>query len=125
MHGWGLCPFKPLKKERNRVLIPHSYEERKRFNFYNEVRQYNASLVPWLRAEYKQLHDAEEAFYQYRQATQPKYSLLSRIKDWFKIFNFDMNFTQKSIEDYLSKSRDHYDLEEREKRIMRGYFALP
>ena len=106
------------------MLIPHSYSERKKYNFYNEVRNYNASLEPWLRAEYKQLHDAEEAFYNYRQATQPKYSLLSRIKDWFKIFNFDMNFTQKSIEEYLSKSRDHYDLEEREKKIMRGHFRL-
>ena len=100
---------------------PLSYERR---TFYNEVRDYDASLEPWLRAEYKQLHDAEEAFYNYRQATQPKYSLLSRLKSIFTIFKFDMNFTQKSIEEYLSKSRDHYDLEEREKKIMRGNFRL-
>ena len=102
------------------MLIPHSFSERRKYNFYNEVRQHNASLEPWLRAEYKQIHDAEEAFYKYQQATKPKYSLLSRIKDWFKIFKFDMNFTQKQIEEYLSHSRDHYDLEQRERKVMNG-----
>ena len=101
MHEWGLYPFKPLKKERNRVLIPHSYVDRVRYQFYNEVREYNASLVPWLRAEYKQLNDAQEAFHNYQQAQQPKYSLLSRIKDSFKIFKFDMNFTKKQLDDEM------------------------
>jgi len=31
-----------------------------------------------------------------------------------------MNFTQKQIEDYLSRSRDHYDLEQRERNVMNG-----
>ena len=83
------------------MLIPHSFSERRKYNFYNEVRQHNASLEPWLRAEYKQIHDAEEAFYKYQQATKPKYSLLSRIKDWFKIFRFDMNFTKKQLDEEL------------------------
>ena len=73
MHEWGLYPFKPLKKERNRVLIPHSYVDRVRYQFYNEVREFNASLVPWLRAEYKHLSDAEEAFHNYQKSKQPKY----------------------------------------------------
>ena len=38
----------------------------------------------------------------------------------FTIFKFDMNFTQKSIEDYLSHSRDPYDLEQRERNVMNG-----
>ena len=101
MHAWGLYPFKPLKKERNRVLIPHSYVDRVKLQFYNDVRQYDASLVPWLRAEYKHLSDAEEAFHNYQKSKQPKYSLLSRIKDWFKIFRFDMNFTKKQLDDEL------------------------
>ena len=102
------------------MLIPHSYSERRKYNFYNEVRNYNASLEPWLRAEYKQISDAETAFYRYQQSHKPKYSLLSRIKGWFKIFKFDMNFTQKQIEEYLSHSRDHYDLEQRERKVMNG-----
>ena len=83
------------------MLIPHSYVDRVRYQFYNEVREYNASLVPWLRAEYKQLNDAQEAFHNYQQAQQPKYGLISRIKDWFKIFKFDMNFTKKQLDDEL------------------------
>ena len=83
------------------MLIPHSYVDRVRYQFYNEVREYNASLVPWLRAEYKQLQDAQEAFHKYQQAQQPKYGLISRIKDWFKIFRFDMNFTKKQLDEDL------------------------
>ena len=83
------------------MLIPHSYVDRVRYQFYNEVREYNASLVPWLRAEYKQLQDAQEAFHNYQQAQQPKYGLISRIKDWFKIFKFDMNFTKKQLDEDL------------------------
>ena len=83
------------------MLIPHSYVDRVRYQFYNEVREYNASLVPWLRAEYKQLNDAQEAFHNYQQAQQPKYGLISRIKDWFKIFRFDMNFTKKQLDEDL------------------------
>ena len=83
------------------MLIPHSYVDRVRYQFYNEVREYNASLVPWLRAEYKQLNDAQEAFHNYQQAQQPKYGLISRIKDWFKIFKFDMNFTKKQLDEDL------------------------
>ena len=83
------------------MLIPHSYVDRVRYQFYNEVREYNASLVPWLRAEYKQLNDAQEAFHNYQQAQQHKYGLISRIKDWFKIFKFDMNFTKKQLDEDL------------------------
>ena len=83
------------------MLIPHSYVDRVRYQFYNEVREYNASLVPWLRAEYKQLQDAQEAFHNYQQAQQPKYGLISRIKDWCKIFKFDMNFTKKQLDEDL------------------------
>ena len=83
------------------MLIPHSYVDRVRYQFYNEVREYNASLVPWLRAEYKQLNDAQEAFHNYQQAQQPKYGLISRIKDWFKIFKFDINFTKKQLDEDL------------------------
>ena len=101
--------------------FPHSYSKQ---TFYHEVRQYDASLEPWLRAEYRNLADAEQAFELYKQNRQPKYSLLKRLLSIFSYLKFDMNFTQKSIEDYLSKSRDHYDLEEREKKIMRGNFRL-
>ena len=105
--------------------FPHSFiEQQYRQRLMKEVRQYDASLEPWLRAEYRNSADAEQAFTLYKQARQPKYSLWSRLKSIFMIFKFDMNFTQKSIEEYLSKSRDHYDLEEREKQIMRGNLRL-
>ena len=42
---------------------PLSYERRK---FYNEVRDYDASLEPWLKAEYRNLSDAEQAFSEYK-----------------------------------------------------------
>ena len=42
---------------------PLSYERR---TFYNEVRDYDASLEPWLKAEYKNLSDAEQAFTEYK-----------------------------------------------------------
>ena len=86
----------------------------------NEVRQYDASLEPWLRAEYRNTADAEQAFTLYKQARKPKYSLLSKLKSIFTIFKFDMNFTQKQIDEYLSHSRDHYDLEQRERKVMNG-----
>ena len=100
------------------MTIPHSYAKQK---FYNEVREYDASLEPWLRAEYRNLSDAEQAFYQYKsEKEKSKLTLIEKIRNWFKIFKFDMNFTQKQIEDYLSRSRDHYDLEQREKNVMNG-----
>ena len=43
--------------------------------------------------------------------------LQHRVKNMFTIFRFDMNFTQKQIDEYLSRSRDHYDLEQRERNV--------
>ena len=97
------------------MTIPHSYERRK---FYNEVRDYDASLEPWLKAEYKNLSDAEQAFSEYKSKRQ-KPSLWARLKTSLTFPSFSMGgITNKSIEDYLSQSRDHYDLEQRERRIM-------
>ena len=55
---------------------PLSYERRK---FYNEVRDYDASLEPWLKAEYRNLSDAEQAFSEYKSKRQ-KPSLWARLK---------------------------------------------
>ena len=94
---------------------PLSYERRK---FYNEVRDYDASLEPWLKAEYRNLSDAEQAFSEYKSKRQ-KPSLWARLKTSLTFPSFTMGgITNKSIEDYLSQSRDHYDLEQRERRIM-------
>ena len=94
---------------------PLSYERRK---FYNEVRDYDASLEPWLKAEYRNLSDAEQAFSEYKSKRQ-KPSLWARLKTSLTFPSFSMGgITNKSIEDYLSQSRDHYDLEQRERRIM-------
>ena len=94
---------------------PLSYERR---TFYNEVRDYDASLEPWLRAEYKNLSDAEQAFTEYKDERQIP-SLWSRLKTSLTFPSFTMgNVTNKSIEEYLSQSRDHYDLEQRERKIM-------
>ena len=94
---------------------PLSYERR---TFYNEVREYDASLEPWLRAEYKNLSDAEQAFTYYKDERQIP-SLWARIKTSLTFPSFTMgNVTNKSIEEYLSQSRDHYDLEQRERKIM-------
>ena len=94
---------------------PLSYERR---TFYNEVRDYDASHEPWLKAEYKNLSDAEQAFTEYKDERQIP-SLWSRLKTSLTFPSFTMgNVTNKSIEEYLSQARDHYDLEQRERKIM-------
>ena len=85
---------------------------------YQEMR--SSSMYPFFKAEYKEVHDQLYAFHNYKSKQQPEPVLLEIIKNWFKIFKFDMNFTQKQIEDYLSHSRDHYDLEQRERNVMNG-----
>ena len=107
-----MLPLKSLKKERKRVTIPHSYAKQK---FYNEVREYDASLEPWLRAEYRNLSDAEQAFSEYKSKRQ-KPSLWARLKTSLTFPSFTMGgVTNKSIEEYLSQARDHYDLEQKER----------
>ena len=94
---------------------PLSYERRK---FYNEVRDYDASLEPWLKAEYRNLSDAEQAFSEYKSKRQ-KPSLWARLKTSLTFPSFTMGgITNRSIEEYLSQARDHYDLELRERKIM-------
>ena len=83
---------------------PLSYERR---TFYNEVREYDAAIEPWLRAEYKNLSDAEQAFTEYKNERQIP-SLWSRLKTSLTFPSFTMgNVTNKSIEEYLSHGRDH------------------
>ena len=94
---------------------PLSYARKQ---FYNEVRDYDVSLEPWLRAEYRNLSDAEQAFIEYKSKRQ-KPSLWARLKTSLTFPSFTMgNVTNKSIEEYLSQARDHYDLEQRERKIM-------
>ena len=94
---------------------PLSSERR---TFYNEVRDYDVSLEPWLRAEYRNLSDAEQAFSEYKSKRQ-KPSLWARLKTSLTFPSFTMGgVTNKSIEEYLSQARDHYDLEQRERKIM-------
>ena len=85
---------------------------------YQEMR--SSSMYPFFKAEYKEVHDQLYAFHNYKSKQQPEPTLLEIIKNWFKIFKFDMNFTQKQIDEYLSRSRDHYDLEQRERNVMNG-----
>ena len=94
---------------------PLSYARKQ---FYNEVRDYDVSLEPWLRAEYRNLSDAEQAFSEYKSKRQ-KSSLWVRLKTSLTFPSFTMGgVTNKSIEEYLSQARDHYDLEQRERKIM-------
>ena len=94
---------------------PLSYARKQ---FYNEVRDYDVSLEPWLRAEYRNLSDAEQAFSEYKSKRQ-KSSLWARLKTSLTFPSFTMGgVTNKSIEEYLSQARDHYDLEQRERKIM-------
>ena len=94
---------------------PLSYARKQ---FYNEVRDYDVSLEPWLRAEYRNLSDAEQAFSEYKSKRQ-KPSLWARLKTSLTFPSFTMGgVTNKSIEEYLSQARDHYDLEQRETKIM-------
>ena len=99
---------------------PHSYGKR---IFYNEVRDYDASLEPWLRAEYRNLSDAEQAFHQYK--NEKEKSNTSLLKRFFNALNFSSfsmgGITNKSVEEYLSQARDHYDLEQRERKLMNGH----
>ena len=94
---------------------PLSYARKQ---FYNEVRDYDVSLEPWFRAEYRNLSDAEQAFSEYKSKRQ-KPSLWARLKTSLTFPSFTMGgVTNKSIEEYLSQARDHYDLEQRERKIM-------
>ena len=94
---------------------PLSYARKQ---FYNEVRDYDVSLEPWLRAEYRNLSDAEQAVSDYKSKRQ-KPSLWARRKTSLTFPSFTMGgVTNKSIEEYLSQARDHYDLEQRERKIM-------
>ena len=94
---------------------PLSYARKQ---FYNEVRDYDVSLEPWLRAEYRNLSDAEQAFSEYKSKRQ-KSSLWARLKTSLTFPSFTMGgVTNKSIEEYLSQARDHYDLEQRERKVM-------
>ena len=94
---------------------PLSYARKQ---FYNEVRDYDVSLEPWLKAEYRNLSDAEQAFSEYKSKRQ-KPSLWARLKTSLTFPSFTMGgVTNKSIEEYLSQARDHYDLEQRERKIM-------
>ena len=96
---------------------PLSYERR---TFYNEVRDYDVSLEPWLRAEYRNLSDSEQAFSEYKSKRQ-KSSIWARLKTSLTFPSFTMGgVTNKSIEEYLSQARDHYDLEQRERKVMSG-----
>ena len=96
---------------------PLSYARKQ---FYNEVRDYDVSLEPWLRAEYRNLSDAEQAFSEYKSKRQ-KPSLWARLKTSLTFPSFTMGgVTNKSIEEYLSQSRDLHDLEQRERKIMSG-----
>ena len=49
-------------------------------------------------------------------------SSLNRILDKFE--NFMMDFSMRDVNEYLSQSQNRYDLEQREKRVMRGDFKL-
>ena len=72
---------------------PLSYARKQ---FYNEVREYD---------EYK--------------SKRQKPSLWARLKTSLTFPSFTMGgVTNKSIEEYLSQARDHYDLEQRERKIM-------
>jgi hypothetical protein len=100
------------------VFNPHSHALNKQ-SFYAQVRDYDAELEPWLRAEYRNLSDAEEAFHNY-QSRRKKPSLFSRIKNALTFDSFKMDVTFSSVHEYLSQSKDRFDLEQRERKIMRG-----
>ena len=78
------------------------------------------SMYPIFKSEYRLVHDQMYEYSKYKSTQKPKVTLFDRVKNMFTIFKFDMNFTQKSIEEYLSRSRDHYDLEQRERNVMSG-----
>ena len=100
------------------MFIPHSHALNKQ-SFYAQVRDYDPQIESWLRAEYRNLSDAEEAFTNY-QSKRKKVSLLSRIKQALTFDTFKMDVTFSSIHEYLSQAKDRFDLEQREKNIMRG-----
>ena len=100
------------------MSIQHSHALNEK-SFYVQVRDYDAELEPWLRAEYRNLSDAEEAFHSY-QSRKEKPSLFSRIKNALTFDSFKMDVTFSSVHDYLSQSKDRFDLEQRERKIMRG-----
>ena len=54
------------------------------------------------------------------QSRREKPSLFSRIKNALTFDSFKIDVTFSSVHEYLSQSRDRFDLEQRERKIMRG-----
>ena len=68
------------------------------------------------------MHDAEYHYYKNFAIKEKKLSFIHRILDKFE--NFMMDFSMRDVNEYLSQSQNRYDLEQRERRVMRGDFKL-
>ena len=68
------------------------------------------------------MHDAEYHYYKNFAVKKNKPGFINRILDKFE--NFMMDFSMRDVNEYLSQSQNRYDLEQRERRVMRGDFKL-
>ena len=110
-----MSPLKSLKKERKSVSNADQH-----FRQFMKTIQ-NDPNYRWIYSEYKTCpSDAEYAYYNAK-AKEQKFSFWSKLKTMFDFSSFTMGgITNKSIEEYLSQARDHYDLEQRERKVMSG-----
>ena len=68
------------------------------------------------------MHDAEYHYFKNFAIKEKKPGFINRMFDKFE--NFMMDFSMRDVNEYLSQSQNRYDLEQREKRVMRGDFKL-
>ena len=68
------------------------------------------------------MHDAEYHYYKNFAIKEKKPGFIHRILEKFE--NFMMDFSMRDVNEYLSQSQNRYDLEQRERRVMRGDFKL-
>ena len=93
---------------------PLSYERR---TFYNEVRDYDASLEPWLKPSTETYPDAEQAFSEYKSKRQKPSLCQARLKTSLTFPSFTMAESQTDpLKSIFRQARDHYDLELRERK---------
>ena len=83
----------------------------------------SSPMYKFYKTEYRQnMHDAEYHYYKNFAVKKNKPGFINRILDKFE--NFMMDFSMRDVNEFLSQSQNRFELEQREKAVMRGDFKL-
>ena len=83
----------------------------------------SSPMYKFYKTEYRQnMHDAEYHYYKNFAIKEKKPGFIIRILDKFE--NFMMDFSTRDVNEFLSQSQNRFELEQREKAVMRGDFKL-